>query len=87
MRETKHGLQNFRGSRFQKLLEAKKYRRLSKETYRIVKVNLYHNEPGLSPDPIVHHRMHPTKRSKICSDVLEVDQGMADQEVDQEVVD
>ncbi|KAH9987574.1 hypothetical protein BJV77DRAFT_1024892 [Russula vinacea] len=38
MRDMKNGLDNFSGSRFQRLIEAKKYRRLSKVTYKIIKI-------------------------------------------------
>jgi hypothetical protein len=48
MRDMKNGLDNFSGSRFQRLIEAKKYRRLSKVTYKIIKVNLYHDETGFT---------------------------------------
>jgi len=37
LRDRKNGLENFSGSRFQKLREANKYRRLAKIAYRIVK--------------------------------------------------
>ena len=50
MRDLKNNLDCFSGSRFQRLLEARKYRRLSKVTYKIVKVNFYHNKTGLSAD-------------------------------------
>ncbi|KAF8463398.1 hypothetical protein DFH94DRAFT_699535 [Russula ochroleuca] len=41
LRDRKNGLENFSGSRFQKLREANKYRRLAKIAYRIVKVALW----------------------------------------------
>jgi hypothetical protein len=54
VRKTKNGLENFSGSRFQRLLEARKYRRLSKETYRIVK-----NASDKAIEDIIMNRSRP----------------------------
>jgi hypothetical protein len=38
--------EDYNGSQFQKFVQARKYKRLSKKTYKVVKVNLYYQETG-----------------------------------------
>jgi hypothetical protein len=56
--DVKIGLENFSGTRIQRLLEARKYQRISKSTYKIVKVTFTIMKSGLPPDLFVRCRMH-----------------------------
>jgi hypothetical protein len=38
--------EDYNGSQFQKFVQARKYKRLSKKAYKVVKVNLYYQETG-----------------------------------------
>jgi len=54
VRATKQHLEDDSITKFQKLRTATKYKRLSKETYYVIKVNLYRSEtiPALSFYPL-----------------------------------
>ena len=49
LREAKQGLDSHDGSKFQKFIKARKYRRVSKETYEIVKVIPHYHRTGFLP--------------------------------------
>lgn len=46
LRNAKEELDNYNGSQFQKLLQARNYRRMSNNTFKAVKVNLHYHETG-----------------------------------------
>ena len=62
MRDVKIGLEYSSGTQFQRLLESRKYRRVSKLTYKIIKVTFTIMKSGLSPDLFVRCRMHLRER-------------------------
>jgi hypothetical protein len=68
LRKAKQALDNNDGSKFQRFLKARKYRRISKETYTIVKVIIIIIiKPGLSANMQVHLRKHLIEVSIIIS--------------------
>ena len=67
MRDLKNGLENFSGSRIQRLREARKYRHHAKVTYRVIKVSLYHNESYFTINLAAYpHRERLNEESKVA---------------------